>query len=97
MTTETGFIASKWPFDQRRLIDVCRQHDITKVTLFGSMMRGEETAESDIDLLFEFSQRKSLWALVRLERELAQALGRKVAVLTEVALSPICAQKFCKR
>jgi predicted nucleotidyltransferase len=61
---------------------------VTKVALFGSMVRGEETAESDIDLLVEFSQHKSLLTLVRLERELAQALGRKVDVLTEAALSP---------
>jgi len=88
MTAKTSVTESKWPFDRKRLIDVCRQHDVTKVALFGSMVRGEETAESDIDLLVEFSQRKSLLALVRLERELAQALGRKVDVLTEAALSP---------
>jgi predicted nucleotidyltransferase len=61
---------------------------VTKVALFGSMVCGEETSESDIDLLVEFSQHKSLLTLVRLERELAQALGRKVDVLTEAALSP---------
>lgn len=88
MTTGTDIAESKWPFDRRQLIEVCRQHDVTKVALFGSMVRGEETAESDIDLLVEFSRRKSLLALVRLERELAEALGRKVDVLTEAALSP---------
>jgi hypothetical protein len=88
MATGATAVESKWPFDRGQLIEVCRRHGVTKVALFGSMVRGEQTAESDIDLLVEFSQGKSLWALVRLERELAQALGRKVDVLTEAALSP---------
>ncbi|MDY7040081.1 MAG: nucleotidyltransferase domain-containing protein [Chloroflexota bacterium] len=44
--------------------------------------------QSDVDLLVRFSKRKSLLALVRLERELSTALGRKVDLLTEAAISP---------
>jgi len=58
------------------------------VGVFGSMARGEATEQSDIDLLVKFSKRKSLLALVRLERELSAALGRKVDLLTEAAISP---------
>ena len=58
------------------------------VGVFGSMARGEATEQSDIDLLVRFSKRKSLLELVRLEREVAAALGRKVDLLTESAISP---------
>ena len=58
------------------------------IGVFGSAARGEATDESDIDLLVEFSKRKSLLALVRLERELSTALDRKVDLLTEAAISP---------
>lgn len=52
------------------------------------MARGEATNRSDIDLLVKFSKRKSLLALVKLERELTTILGRKVDLLTEAAISP---------
>ena len=58
------------------------------IGVFGSMARGEGNQKSDIDLIVRFSKRKSLLALVRLERELSTALGRKVDLLTEAAISP---------
>lgn len=77
-----------YPFDTARMIDICRQNDVSFVGLFGSFARGDNTENSDIDILVKFSSRKSLLALVRLERELTLALGRKVDVLTDASISP---------
>jgi len=77
-----------YPFDMQKLIEVCRQNDVVKVSIFGSMARGEATEQSDIDLLVEFSRRKSLLALVALERKLSLTLGHQVDLLTEAAISP---------
>ena len=60
----------------------------SKIAVFGSYARGEEKTESDIDVLVEFSPRKSLLEFVRIERELSEALGIKVDLLTEKAISP---------
>jgi predicted nucleotidyltransferase len=76
------------PFDLNKLIEICRQNDVAKIGIFGSVARGEATDQSDIDLLVYFSKRKSLLALVALERQLTAALGRKVDLLTEAAISP---------
>lgn len=76
------------PFDTNKLIEMRRQNDVAMIGIFGSMARGETTEQSDIDLLVRFSKRKSLLALVRLEREISEALGRKVDLLTEAAISP---------
>jgi predicted nucleotidyltransferase len=59
-----------------------------KIAIFGSYARGEEKPESDIDVLVEFRQRKSLLELIRIERELSDALGVKVDLLTEKSISP---------
>jgi predicted nucleotidyltransferase len=75
-------------FDTKRLIDICRQNDVSMIGVFGSVARGEAVKDSDIDLLVEFAERKSLLALVKLERELSEALGRKVDIVTEAAISP---------
>ncbi|MGB3225618.1 MAG: nucleotidyltransferase family protein [Desulforhopalus sp.] len=77
-----------YPFDIHSLIKICRENDVTSVSLFGSMARGEATEKSDIDLLVKFGKRKNLLSVVKLERQLAMALGRKVDLITEGALSP---------
>ncbi|MEW6753307.1 MAG: nucleotidyltransferase family protein [Candidatus Latescibacterota bacterium] len=76
------------PFDTQKLIEVCRQNDVSRVGVFGSMARGEADEQSDIDLLVEFSRRKGLLAVVALERQMSAAVGRKVDLLTEAAISP---------
>lgn len=75
-------------FDVSVLIDLCRQNDVAKLEIFGSTARGEDRPDSDIDLLVAFSKRKSLLALVSLERKMSAALGRRVDLLTEAAISP---------
>ncbi len=67
---------------------ICAENDVTRLRVFGSVARGEDTPESDLDLLVEFARPKGLLALVALEQELGVALGRKVDLLTPAALSP---------
>ncbi len=70
------------------LAELCARNDIARLRVFGSVARGEETEESDVDLLADFTTRKSLMDLVRIEREFSERLGRRVDLLTERALSP---------
>jgi uncharacterized protein len=74
--------------NQSRLAELCQKHDVRLLKLFGSAARGEDTTESDIDLLVEFEGQKSLFDLIGLEMELTEFLGRKVDLLTERSLSP---------
>lgn len=76
------------PFDVNKLIEICRRNDVARLSVFGSVARGEFTDASDVDLLVEFSKRKSLLALIALERQLSAAIGRKVDLLTEASISP---------
>jgi hypothetical protein len=74
--------------DKEKLIQICRRNDVSFLGAFGSFARGEARPFSDLDLLVRFSKRKSLLALVRIERELSETLGRKVDLLTEASISP---------
>jgi predicted nucleotidyltransferase len=67
---------------------LCVQNDVARLRVFGSVARGEDTADSDLDLLVEFIRPKSLLALVGVEHQFADALGRKVDLVTLAALSP---------
>jgi predicted nucleotidyltransferase len=49
--------------------------------VFGSVARGDDGAGSDVDLLVELSDDVGLFALGRLESELAELLGAKVDVV----------------
>ena len=71
-----------------RLIEVCRSHGTRRVALFGSFVRGDAGPDSDIDLIVDFLRPTGFLALVKLESELSEAMGRKVDLLTEQAISP---------
>ena len=71
-----------------KVIEICRENGTRKVSLFGSFVRGEAGPDSDVDLIVEFLEPTGFLALVKLERELSEALGRPVDLLTEKAISP---------
>jgi len=54
-----------------------------------SIVRGEMTDESDIDILVEFEGRKSLLDLAGLKLDLEDALERRVDLLTYRSLHPM--------
>ena len=56
--------------------------------MFGSLARGELREDSDIDMVVEFKDEKSLLDLVSLKLELEAELGKEVDVLTYNALNP---------
>ena len=46
-----------FPFDTKKLIEICHQNDIAMIGVFGSMARGKATEDSDI---FRYSWVKCL-------------------------------------
>lgn len=74
---------------KKELVKVLKKYKVKKAAVFGSIVRGEATEESDIDLLIEFEGRRSLLDLVGLKLELQELLKRKVDVLTYDSLHPL--------
>ncbi|MDZ7778323.1 MAG: nucleotidyltransferase family protein [Gemmatimonadota bacterium] len=75
-------------FDPDRLAQICREHGVSRLRLFGSASRGEERADSDVDLIASFSVPTGYFSVIRLEDELSAFFGRPVDLLTEGGLSP---------
>jgi hypothetical protein len=90
----TEAMMSKFSFDVHKLVALCRQNNVQQIGVFGSAARGEDDEQSDIDLLVRFSRRVSLLKMVALERQLSNALGRKVDLLTEAAISPYLRERI---
>jgi len=79
---------------KKTLIEVLRKHGVKKAALFGSIVRGEITEESDIDLIIEFEGRKSLLDLAGLKLDLQELLRRRVDVLTYKSLHPLLKERI---
>lgn len=77
-----------------KIIEILKKHNIKKASLFGSIVRGELTESSDIDILIEFEGRKSLIDLVGLKLELEEIIGRKIDLLTYNSLHPLLKDKI---
>jgi predicted nucleotidyltransferase len=67
-----------------------RQAGIRRLSLFGSVARGDAEADSDVDLVAEFdpAAEMDLIRLVGLERRIAETLGRPVEILAEPVENP---------
>jgi len=73
----------------KQILEVLMPFGVRRVSLFGSVARGEDSPESDIDILVQFKKPVGLLTLARLRRILSQKLGRKVDLLTEGAINPL--------
>lgn len=75
--------------DRERITAFCREHHITRLALFGSVLTDRFGPESDVDVLFEYDRDHipSLFDVVRMERELTEILGRTVDMRTPEDLS----------
>ncbi|MDI6654527.1 MAG: nucleotidyltransferase family protein [Candidatus Hydrothermarchaeota archaeon] len=79
-----------------KIAQVLKNQGARKIAVFGSYVRGEERPGSDIDIIVEFSERKSLLDIVGIEQELSDALGTKVDLLTEKSISPYLIDRIKK-
>lgn len=64
------------------------RYHMAELGVFGSYVRGEQDAQSDIDILVAFTVTPSLFTLVALEDELQALLGRPVDLAVKSALRP---------
>jgi predicted nucleotidyltransferase len=81
-------------FDQLReaVLPPLLELGVQRVPVIGSVARGEETADSDVDLIVEFTRPMKipigLFGLAALERELGRRAGRPVEVTPADGLKP---------
>lgn len=69
------------------ILEIALKHGAFNVRVFGSVARGEETENSDVDFLINYDINKiSSWFPVGLIHDLEDLLGRKVDVVTETGL-----------
>ena len=75
------------PLEQ--IANFCREHHIRRLSLFGSVLRNDFSAESDVDVLVEFEHGYTPGlAFFSMQRDLSELMGRQVDLNTENDLDP---------
>jgi len=70
------------------ILNIAAKHGARNIRLFGSTARGEDTPDSDVDLLVDTGPTTSSWFPAGLILDLEHILGRRVEIVTEKGLSP---------
>jgi uncharacterized protein len=71
-----------------KIVEICRRHGVKKLAVFGSALREDFRADSDVDLLVEFlpDNRMGLFEFIEMQMELEDLLQRKVDLVSVGAL-----------
>jgi uncharacterized protein len=78
------------------ILSIAAKYKATNVRIFGSVARGEETPDSDVDFLVTFLPGADIWGTMGLEIELENLLGRVVEVAGEDALRESWRERILK-
>ena len=67
---------------------ILKEYDVKQAAVFGSVSRGEDGPESDIDLLIEFGEKPmGMFAYMGFIEEMEETLGRKLDVVSSNSLN----------
>lgn len=81
-------VGSRLRRKRRAITELAARHGAHNVRVFGSVARGEDQADSDIDFLVDLDEGVGLVRLAGLERELSELLGQKADVVPAEGLKP---------
>jgi predicted nucleotidyltransferase len=68
------------------ILRIAREAGFDRIRIFGSVARGDDGPDSDVDLLVTPAAGASLLDLARLERSLSDVLGERVEVVPDSGL-----------
>jgi predicted nucleotidyltransferase len=70
------------------ILELARRHGVTSIRVFGSVVRDQDGADSDVDLLVTVGAETTPWFPAGLILDLQALLGKQVDIVTERALNP---------
>lgn len=77
---------------------IAKKYGVSNIRVFGSVARGEEKAQSDIDLLVNISKHKGTgFNLLRFEREFSEKFYTKADVISQNSVHALLREKFLVR
>jgi len=80
----------------REALPVLEKAGVAKAALFGSYVRGDNTTNSDVDILVDLPRGKTLFDLVGLKQDLEEVLKKKVDIVEYEGLHPLLKNSILK-
>ena len=71
---------------REEILALAEKHGVTEVRVFGSVARGEEEKDSDIDFLIDMEKDRSLFDLMGFQQDLEEIFKRKCDVVSKNGL-----------
>lgn len=81
---------------QEKISPILRAYGIKKASVFGSVSRGDDRPDSDVDLLVELGRPMDLYAYIDLQDEIEKKLQKKVDIVTNKSLNKFMAPYILK-
>lgn len=76
---------------QKAVAELCKRYHVRELSVFGSAVRDDFTADSDIDFLVEFMPDAKIGFLefAGMQIELSELMGRKIDLVSKNGLNPV--------
>jgi predicted nucleotidyltransferase len=74
---------------KRKIMPILKKYGVMKTALFGSVVRGDERRDSDIDILVDIEKDIGLLEFIGLKQELEDALGHPVDLVEYGTIKPL--------
>ncbi len=71
---------------KKQAVPILKKYGVSRASLFGSIVRGNNTDKSDIDILVKMPEGSSLFDMLRVKVDLEDHLGRKVDLVQYKAI-----------
>ncbi len=81
---------------RQHLPELAEKYHVRSLEVFGSYVRNEQKAESDLDVLVTFDKTPGLLRYIALENHLSDLLGVKVDLVMKSALKPRIGQNILR-
>ena len=77
-----------------KILPVLKKYGVKRAGIFGSVVKDENSRESDVDILVEIDRRMSLLEFAGLKIELEEVLGRKVDLGEYSVIKPVIREQI---
>jgi predicted nucleotidyltransferase len=82
--------------NRAEILRIARRHGVGKISVFGSVARGEAMPDSDVDFLIEVTGSTTPWFPGGLVADLEELLGCRVHVVEERSLRKDMREQVCR-
>ena len=72
---------------QKKILPILKEYGVKRAAIFGSVSRGDNKSESDIDIMISLGKPIGMFAYMSLIRKMENRLGRKVDLVTENSIN----------